>query len=79
MPNRIKPLPETRETPNIQPGRPKLLLTPEDVAYALSISRASVYQLLAAREIPSLSIGRSRRIPLSWLEDWIARKIEQTA
>jgi excisionase family DNA binding protein len=49
----------------------KLLLTPKDVIGALSLSRAKVYQLLKARVIPSIKIGRSVRIPVEALREWI--------
>lgn len=50
-----------------------LLLTVEESAKKARISRAKVYQLLKAREIESVKIGRSRRIPADALSDYIAR------
>jgi excisionase family DNA binding protein len=49
----------------------KLLLSPEEAANALSLSKAQVYKLLALGVIRSLKIGRTRRIPVKALEDWI--------
>jgi len=43
-------------------------ITPDEVARQLSISRARVYELMAARELPSFRIGRSRRV---WLVDLV--------
>src|SRR4051794_7098359 len=40
-----------------------LLLTPEQAAEALNISRATVYDLIRLRAITSVKIGRARRIP----------------
>jgi excisionase family DNA binding protein len=51
----------------------KLLLKPEEAAARLSISRASCYQLLARGELRSVTIGRSRRVPVAAIEDYIAR------
>ncbi|MFC4530256.1 helix-turn-helix domain-containing protein [Sphaerisporangium dianthi] len=50
----------------------KLLLTVPEAVNALSISRAQLYRLMDSGAIPYLHIGRSRRIPLSALETYIA-------
>ncbi|MFC7381931.1 helix-turn-helix domain-containing protein [Sphaerisporangium rhizosphaerae] len=50
----------------------KLLLTVPEAVNALSISRAQLYRLMDSGAIPYLHIGRSRRIPLSALEIYIA-------
>lgn len=52
------------------PGR---LLRVEEAAEYLAMSRARVYELMAAGEIRSVTIGRSRRIPLSALDDFVTR------
>lgn len=52
-------------------GANKLLLTPKEVIGALGLSRARVYQLLKARVIPSIRIGRSVRVPVEALREWI--------
>jgi len=49
----------------------KLLLTVEEVAHLTSLGRSTVYNLLARGEIPSITIGRSRRIPVEGLRLWI--------
>ncbi len=51
-----------------------LLLTPTEAARRLSIARSSLYELLLTGEIVSIKIGRSRRIPLGALTDFIGRK-----
>ena len=49
-----------------------LLLTPEQVARRLNISRSMVYLLLAdPNGIPSITIGRCRRIRESDLQRWL--------
>ena len=50
-----------------------LLLRPAEVAERLSLSRSMVYELLLRREIESVLIGRSRRIPLEALIAYIDR------
>ena len=57
-------------------GAEPWLLTPVEVARTLRISRSKVYELLAAgpRGLPSIAIGRSRRIRASDLRDWLERQ-----
>jgi excisionase family DNA binding protein len=50
---------------------PRLLVRVEEAARLCSISRSRMYELVAAGEVPSLTIGRSRRIPLDELRSWI--------
>ena len=52
-----------------------LLLRPVEVATKLGISRSKVFELLAARELPSVRIGRSTRVPRTQLEDWIQAQV----
>jgi excisionase family DNA binding protein len=58
-----------------RPSVMKLLLTPQEAAEALSINRSTLYILLMRGEIPSIMIGRARRIPLFALQEWIAKQI----
>ena len=48
-----------------------LLLTAEQAAEALAISRSKIYELLAAGDLPSIQIGRCRRIPARALTDFV--------
>jgi excisionase family DNA binding protein len=50
-----------------------VLLTPEEAAGRMGISRAHVYRLIGARELDSIKIGRSRRVPVAALDDFIER------
>ena len=54
-----------------------LLLTPQEAARRLSIARSSLYELLLTGEIVSLKIGRSRRVPLDALAEYIDRKVRE--
>ena len=60
---------------NIERQPARLLLTPEEAARAVGLSRARLYQLLADGSIPSMKVGRARRIPVSELQGWIRREI----
>jgi excisionase family DNA binding protein len=50
-----------------------LLLTPEATAEMLSCSRSTVYELIAAGELMSLKIGRSRRVPADAARQYVER------
>ena len=58
----------------IQQGLPvrKLLLTVPEVGRVLAISRSKVYELLESGSLASVYIGRSRRIRVSDVEDFVA-------
>jgi len=55
------------------------LLRLGEVAELLSISRTKVYELVASGRIPSLHVGRLRRVPLVALRDWIKEQTQQAA
>jgi excisionase family DNA binding protein len=55
------------------PRAPRLVLTPEQAAHALGISRSKLYELLRAGVIESIRIDRSRRIPIQALRDFVER------
>ena len=55
---------------------PKVLLRPAEAADALGISRSRLYQLIKDGEIPSVAIGRSRRIRPEALAAWVDRHAE---
>lgn len=49
----------------------KILLKPMEVVEALGICRAKTYELLANGTLPSVRIGRSIRIPVTALKQWV--------
>jgi len=51
----------------------ELLLTIEDAAQRLAMGRSRFYELMQAGEIESVRIGRSRRIPVDALKDYVDR------
>jgi excisionase family DNA binding protein len=53
----------------------KLLFTVPEAAAALGVCRSVIYELMLCGELPNIRIGRARRIPLSALEGFIARKL----
>jgi excisionase family DNA binding protein len=53
----------------------RLLLRVEEAAEVMGLSRAKVYELLTEGRIPSIKLGRSRRIPVSALKGWIEAEL----
>jgi excisionase family DNA binding protein len=43
----------------------KLLVRPVEAAAMLSVSRSSIYELIAAGVVPSVRIGRMIRVPVA--------------
>jgi excisionase family DNA binding protein len=55
------------------------LLTVPVVMARLKISRSAVYDLLRTRDLPSLTLGRARRIPAHALDHLITTRLDQEA
>jgi excisionase family DNA binding protein len=55
----------------------KLLLTVNEAAEALSLGRSAMYALLLSGEVPSIKIGRVRRVPLYGLEAFVHRHVTE--
>jgi len=54
------------------------LLSPQELVRELSLGRTTVYALLSSGELPSLKIGRLRRVRRSDLIDFIEARREKT-
>ena len=55
----------------------KRLLNVNEAASALGLGRSLVYMLIATGELASIKIGRSRRIPVGALDEFIVGRLEQ--
>lgn len=55
------------------------LLTVPEVMALLRVGRSTVYELIRSRRLPSLTIGRLRRIPASAVRDYISHEVETAA
>lgn len=55
------------------------LLRIGEVADLLRISRTKVYELVSSGQIPSLHVGRSRRVPIRALAQWIDEQTTRAA
>ena len=53
--------------------KPRLMLTMQEAADMLAISRSTLYQLVGAGALATVSIGRLRRIPADELVDFVGR------
>ncbi len=51
----------------------QLLVTPEEAARRLSVGRTTLYELLSSGALPSVQIGRCRRVPVSALSTFVDR------
>ncbi|MBI4321042.1 MAG: helix-turn-helix domain-containing protein [Chloroflexi bacterium] len=57
----------------------KLLLKPMDAAELIEVGRSRIYEMLQKGELPSVRIGRSVRVPVSALRQWVEEQGKQTA
>lgn len=55
------------------------LLTVPQVMERLQLGRIAVYDLIRTRQLPSLTLGRARRIPTRALTDFIHTRLDQEA
>ena len=51
-----------------------LLLTVPEVAQALHICKSYAFRLVARGQLPSVTLGRARRVPRRALEAWLAKR-----
>jgi len=49
----------------------QLLVTIEEAGKMIRVGRTRMYELVASRTIPSVRIGRSVRVPVHALREWI--------
>jgi len=50
----------------------QLLVTPEEAARRLSVGRTTIYELMSTGELPSVNIGRCRRVAVSSLMSFVS-------
>lgn len=49
----------------------RVLLTPEEAAERLALSRTTIYELIRSGELRSVKVGRARRIPVAALGQYV--------
>jgi excisionase family DNA binding protein len=57
-----------------QGADPELLLSPEEAARRLAVSRTRVFELVQRGELRSLKVGRLRRIVARSLDEFVDRE-----
>ena len=55
------------------PDARRLAYTIEEAARLLSLSRSTLYELMAAGELETIKVGRARRVTEDQLQDFIRR------
>ncbi|MEU2508769.1 helix-turn-helix domain-containing protein [Streptomyces sp. NPDC007863] len=55
------------------------LLTVPEVMARLKLGRSTVYDLIRSRRLVSITVGRSRRVPIDAVRDFIDNQIEEAA
>lgn len=58
-------------------SRVRLLLTIPEAAASLALSRSHVYELVQCGDITTIKVGRSRRVPIAALEEFVARQLKE--
>lgn len=51
----------------------RLMLTVDEVAEVLGVGRSAVYDLMRLRKLASVKIGRSRRVQVEALRDYVIK------
>jgi excisionase family DNA binding protein len=57
--------------------QPKLLLTIDEAAIAMSLGRTVLYGLVMRNEVASIKLGRSRRIPMVALQEYVRQRLAE--
>lgn len=57
----------------------KLLLSPEEAAEVLGITRSTIYDLIRMRVLTSVKIGRRRLVPADACRRLVARMVTDSA
>ncbi|MGW5341772.1 helix-turn-helix domain-containing protein [Streptomyces sp. NPDC004050] len=54
-------------------------LTVPEVMEALRLSRFMVYNLIRSKQLPSITVGRARRVPADSVRAFMDRKLKEAA
>jgi excisionase family DNA binding protein len=54
----------------------RLLLTPNEAAHALGVSRSLLYSLMMSQQLFTVKVGKARRIPVQALQEYVGSLIE---
>ena len=56
---------------------PPVLVTVEEAARRLSIGRTATYMLVLRGELESVKIGRTRRVVVTSIDDYVSKLLQQ--
>lgn len=56
----------------------EILLSVREAARRLAIGRSLLYRLMLERQVLSVKIGRSRRVPVWALDEFVKTKVSET-
>jgi excisionase family DNA binding protein len=56
-----------------------ILVSVADAARMLSIGRTAAWELVRKRKIKSVKIGRTRRLPIAAIEEYVQRLMDEDA
>ena len=59
------------------PYQERLLLQPREVATMTGLSRSMVYELINWGELPVIRVGKSVRVPVAALHQWIRDQTQE--
>ena len=57
----------------------EVVITVEEAARRLQVSRSTLYLLIQRGEIQSIKIGTSRRVPVAALDEFVQRQLQGAA
>jgi excisionase family DNA binding protein len=63
---------------NVMESKPSLVSV-ADAAQLLSIGRTAAWELVRKQKIKSVKIGRTRRVPIAAIQDYIQRLLDEDA
>ncbi len=56
---------------------PRLLIRVSEAAEILSVARLKAYLMVQTGEIPSVRLGKSVRVPVQALNEWVQRQVAE--
>ncbi len=63
----------------IRDVEPPLLLRAHEAGRLLGLGRSTVFELIAAGELPAVRIGRAVRVPRAGLERWVQERSAESS
>jgi excisionase family DNA binding protein len=72
--SQINQVPATVDQSALQP-----VLTPQEAAMALKVSRWMIYELIRKRELTSFTLGRKRLVPTQAVHALVANRLDAEA